>query len=76
MIIDRIAACKVYKKNEYTDASAYEYLHKRDPVSMFHPDTYKELDYALTLLKDKGEASLYDYLKNEYLKKPTRQQGE
>lgn len=76
MIMDRIAACKVYKKNEYTDASAYEYLHKRDPESMFHPDTYKELDYALALLKDKGEAALYDYLKNEYLKKPTRQQGE
>ena len=68
MIMDRIAACKVYKKENYTNSSAYDYLHNRDTESMFHPETYKELNDALILLKDEGEEKLFDYLKNDYLK--------
>ena len=66
--MDRIAACKVYKKENYTNASAYDYLHDRDTESMFHPETYKELNDALILLRDEGEEKLFDYLKNDYLK--------
>lgn len=68
MIMDRIAACKVYKKEEYTDGAALDYFNRRDNLNNIHEKTYKELEFVLTMLKEKGEKETYNYLKNVYLK--------
>lgn len=69
MICDRIAACKVYKKEAYTNSSAYEYFKDRDQFQYMHEDTYKETEYVLKLLMSEGEDKMFRYLKEEYLKK-------
>ncbi len=67
-ICDRLAACKVYKKKEYTDADAYEYFISHDKAEYIHPNTYSELDRILLMLKNEGEKKTLNYLKNVYLK--------
>ena len=68
MVMDRIAACKVYQKNAYTDASALAYLQRGllDRIRM-HPKTLRELEYILTMLKDQGEDVTFRYIKENVL---------
>lgn len=69
MIMDRIAASKVYLGDKYTDASAYEYfLQGRDPAPM-HEETKKKLEYWLSMLKDNGEKVTFEAMKHELLRK-------
>lgn len=69
MVVDRIAACKVYKGENYKDSDAYEYFHSRDHKDNMHPNTYKDLEFILLMLSKDGEKKTYEYLKNVYLKK-------
>ncbi|MDE6014565.1 MAG: catalase, partial [Acetatifactor sp.] len=39
MIMDRIAACKIYKGKDYTDSAPYEYYLKGKNNRMMHQDT-------------------------------------
>lgn len=59
MVCDRIAASKIYKKAEYTDASALEYLMHGTDKSSMHPITYEKLYFLLNFLKDNGEDALF-----------------
>ena len=68
MICDRIAACRVYKRDAYTDADAYEYFKNRDQRQFMHENTYAETERILLMLKDEGEEKTFDYLKNVYLR--------
>lgn len=68
MICDRIAASRVYKKDEYTDAASYEYFMDRDKKEFMHPETYEETERVLKMLIDEGEEKTLYYLKNVYLK--------
>ena len=55
MVCDRIAASKNYKGTSYTDAAAWEYYeHSRDHY-ILHPETRKELETCLLILRDEGE---------------------
>ena len=67
MVMDRIAACKVYQGEKYTDGSALEYYQKSMERSLMHPRTQKELEYILTMLRDRGEQETFRYLKEEVL---------
>ena len=67
MVMDRIAACKVYQGDAYTDASALIYLEKGVDRIRMHPRTQRELEYILTMLAEKGEAETFRYLKDEVL---------
>ncbi len=63
MICDRIAASKIYLNKTYTDASPLEYfLEKTDKVGM-NAETLKDLEYFLTMLKEKGEKYMFGQLK-------------
>jgi hypothetical protein len=63
MVMDRIAACKVYKPDNYTDADALTYYQSgRDPAPM-HDDTRKLLEQWLNMLADEGEKATYAYLR-------------
>lgn len=68
MVMDRIAACKVYKKNAYKDGDALAYFLEKDKKEFIHKDTYNDLLRILTMLKNEGEKKTLDYIKNVYLK--------
>lgn len=63
MVVDMIAASKIYRGEKYTDASAYEYYLNIKDAMTIHPDTKKILERLLTMLKDKGEDEAYRYMK-------------
>ncbi len=69
MLCDRIAASRVYKKDDYTDASPYEYFMRSKERSVIHPATNAVLLELLTMLRDKGEDETLRYIKHEFLKK-------
>lgn len=68
MVMDRMAACKVYKGKAYTDASALEYLQRARDSSLLHPQTKEKLEFLLTLLKEKGEKELFRFIRKVVLK--------
>ena len=63
MFCDRVAACRVYMKDKYTDASAYEYFARSRHRIMMHEKTKAELDKMLTVLKDEGEEAAFAYVR-------------
>ena len=68
MIMDRIAACKTYQGDAYTDQSPLEYyLQGKDPAPL-HPYTRKRLEYLLRMLAEKGEKKTFDYIRYIFLK--------
>ena len=67
-IMDRRAACMVYQGKAYTDASALNYFMKSRERELMHPKTRQELEYLLTMLKDRGEKETFCYLKQWVLK--------
>ena len=65
MVMDRIAACKVYRGKDYTDASAGEYYQRERPYlnSAMHTETKAELEKILIMLKQRGEKTTFSYLR-------------
>lgn len=69
MLMDRIAACKVYKKKEYTDQSPLQYyLSGKDPAPI-HEKTRRVLEKLLSMLAEEGEEKTFSYIKKHILKK-------
>ena len=67
MVMDRIAACKVYQGKDYTDGSALAYLLKGRERIRMHRQTQRELEYILTMLRDQGEKDTFRYIREEVL---------
>ena len=71
MFCDRIAACRVYQGDEYTDASPYDYyqrskdLRRTDASRFMHPETAALLDRWLLLLKEQGEEAAFAVIRRE-----------
>lgn len=67
MLMDRIAACKVYQKEEYTHESplAY-YLSGKDPAPL-HEKTRMLLEFLLQYMAKHGEKETYLLVKKELL---------
>lgn len=63
MFADRIAASKVYKRQNYTNSSPLEYLDSHKGKSLMHPETYLELRKWLVLLAEKGEKETFKIVK-------------
>ena len=68
MVMDRIAACKTYQGAGYTDSSALTYYVNSLERNLMHPKTQRELEYILTMLRDKGEKETFRYLKENTLR--------
>lgn len=68
MIMDRIAASKVYSKENYTDKSPLEYYQLGKDRAIMHNETKKWLEYFLLMLSEKGEKTTFSYIKNVFLK--------
>ncbi len=69
MFLDRIAACRVYKGDQYTDRDALEYYMNGRAGEMMHPETRALLEKLLNMLAEQGEEKTYQYIRREVLKK-------
>ena len=68
MVMDRRAASMTYLGEKYTDGSPFAYFDKSREKSLMHPQTKRELDYILRMLRDKGEEYTFRYLRENVLK--------
>ena len=67
MLCDRLAASRVYLKEDYTDSSAWEYYrHGRDHY-ILHPNTRALLEKMLLLVRDEGEEKAFAIIRREIL---------
>ncbi len=66
MVLDRIAASKVYNKKSYTDRDALTYYEKGKDMTLMHKHTKVELERLLTMLAEKGERETFSYMKQYY----------
>jgi hypothetical protein len=64
MFCDRVAACKIYKGDEYTDADAHDYLIRAKRWTMMHPDTFAAIEKMLRVLKEEGEDAAFAYVRS------------
>lgn len=69
MIMDRIAASKVYRGKEYTPADPLAYYEKGAERIPMHPETKKKLERMLKMLAEKGEEETFRCIKEELVKK-------
>lgn len=69
MLVDRIAACKVYLKDEYTVSSPLKYHNRGLEPAPFHEKTRAFLELLLLMLSIRGEERTYQYIKKELLPK-------
>lgn len=68
MVMDRIAACKVYRGKAYTDADALAYLERAQDSALMHPETKEKLRFLLTMLRDRGEKETFRFIRQVVLK--------
>lgn len=69
MVMDRIAASKVYLGDQYTDGSAMVYFNRTKDYIVIHPETKRELHKILRMLEVRGEDYTFAYIRNVLLKK-------
>ena len=67
MVCDRIAACKVYLGDKYTDSSALEYYYKARSNYLINEKTAYDLETVLKFLALNGEDKTAIYLKENYI---------
>ncbi len=75
MIMDRIAACKVYKGKDYTDAAPYEYYLKGAGRLCIHEKTGRVLERMLKMLAEEGEEKTFRRIRKELVKGKKRRTG-
>lgn len=63
MFCDRVAASKIYMKDDYNDGSALAYFMRGKNTRMIHPETSELIEKLLTMLKDKGERKTFTYVR-------------
>lgn len=68
MIMDRIAASKVYKGKDYTDRSPLEYFRKGTNREAMHEETRAELERMLTMLAEEGEEKTFRCIREELVR--------
>lgn len=67
MLMDRIAACKVYQGKAYNDGSPLRYYESRREPAPMHEFTKKNLEMLLHMLDEKGEKETFHYIKTNFL---------
>ena len=69
MMMDRIAAGKVYLREKYTDDAPLQYYIKGADNVPLHPDTKEKLEALLVMLAKAGEKETFRYIRREILHK-------
>ena len=63
MFCDRVAATRIYQKERYTDAAAYDYYIRSEGHYLIHPNTAALIKSLLKMLRDEGEEKTFDYIR-------------
>ncbi len=63
MVCDRIAASEIYLKDNYTNASAYEYYDRGRNHLILHEKTRELLEKLLIMVRDEGKEQTFKYMK-------------
>lgn len=63
MVMDRRAACKIYEGENYSTASPLNYLLRSKERALMNDQTLRELEYVLTMLRDRGEEETFAFLR-------------
>lgn len=63
MICDRVAASKIYLKENYTNDAPWNYYDSHRDENQFSTNTRQDLIYFLQMLRDEGEEYLFEYLR-------------
>lgn len=70
MLADRIGASKNYRGDLYTNKDPLEYyLRGKERLWFIHPETKRDLEALLRILRDYGEEKTFRYVKYVYLRK-------
>ena len=69
MLMDRIAACKIYNGSAYTQKDALAYYLRGKEKAPMHEETKELLERLLTMLANEGEDATFAYIRKEILKK-------
>jgi len=64
MFCDRVAACKVYRKDEYNDRSSIDYYNLHDYRVEMGPKTKELLELLINMLAEKGEKETFRYIRH------------
>lgn len=67
MFCDRVAACKIYQGPRYTAESPWNYFLRIRGQGLMHPETEALLETLLQMLRDKGEAETFRYIRTQLL---------
>ena len=67
MFMDRVAACKVYMGDDYTDEAPLAYYERGKEITILHPESRKLLETLLHMLCEKGESVTFSYIRKEIL---------
>ena len=72
MFVDRVAACKTYMGEHYTDRAPLDYYERGIDTlgNMIHPVTAEQLHFMLKLLADHGEKYALKYIRKNFLENP------
>lgn len=70
MFCDRMAASKIYLKEEYTDSSPLEYFlrGKKNGGRLIHPETSDQIEKLLRMLAKYGEDRTFAYIRRSLRK--------
>lgn len=69
MLMDRIAASKVYRKEQYTDQDPLRYYLSGSTSRFMHPETAALLEKLLRMLAEKGEDATFAYIRAHLYKR-------
>ena len=68
MLMDRIAACKIYNGSSYTPKDPLVYYQKGKEKAPIHEDTKELLEKLLVMLAEEGDEITFSYIRNHLLK--------
>lgn len=69
MFLDRVAASKVYRGKDYTDADPWKYYATGNTRRFLYPDTADLLEKLLLMLRDEGEEKTFAYIRSHLYQK-------
>ncbi len=64
MFCDRVAACKIYRGDKYTNSSALEYFMRGNAKNLMHRETAETLEEWLRMLSERGEKETFAYIRS------------
>lgn len=65
MFCDRVAACKIYNKDNFNTRQALDYYLKGRAGKLLHPESAELLMKYLTMYAEKGEEYTFSYIRNK-----------